>query len=219
MTLYPWPLSVLLYQNVSIICHCNKTTGLLFYLSVTFIILLYINIMLFTPEKLPCWMFFPKVNSALTHPSADLEKKCLGKNNGLVFGRRTALCVSHVSCSCQDSTSWDSTSIFPVCLQMRLWTQARQMGWYAGRCMAAHALSEKIELDFCFELFSHITKFFNYKVQGWHVRSEEWNLLSNKWKVNHWLEKLIFKDTVLLSHPVHYNNFVPCPTGSAPGKV
>lgn len=52
----------------------------------------------------------------------------------------------------------------PFWHQMRLWTQARQMGWYAGRCMAAHALSEKIELDFCFELFSHITKFFNYKV-------------------------------------------------------
>ncbi|XP_022073654.1 pyridine nucleotide-disulfide oxidoreductase domain-containing protein 1 isoform X1 [Acanthochromis polyacanthus] len=52
----------------------------------------------------------------------------------------------------------------PLWQQMRLWTQARQMGWYAGRCMAAEALSEPIELDFCFELFSHITKFFNYKV-------------------------------------------------------
>ncbi|XP_051911325.1 pyridine nucleotide-disulfide oxidoreductase domain-containing protein 1 isoform X3 [Hippocampus zosterae] len=52
----------------------------------------------------------------------------------------------------------------PLWQQMRLWTQARQMGWHAGRCMAACALSETIELDFCFELFSHITKFFNYKV-------------------------------------------------------
>lgn len=52
----------------------------------------------------------------------------------------------------------------PLWHQMRLWTQARQMGFYAGRCMAAHVLSETIELDFCFELFSHITKFFNYKV-------------------------------------------------------
>lgn len=48
--------------------------------------------------------------------------------------------------------------------QMRLWTQARQMGFYAARCIAAHVLEEAIELDFCFELFSHITKFFNYKV-------------------------------------------------------
>ncbi|XP_061663401.1 pyridine nucleotide-disulfide oxidoreductase domain-containing protein 1 [Syngnathoides biaculeatus] len=52
----------------------------------------------------------------------------------------------------------------PLWQQMRLWTQARQMGWHAGRCMAARVLSEPIELDFCFELFSHITKFFNYKV-------------------------------------------------------
>ena len=49
--------------------------------------------------------------------------------------------------------------------QMRLWTQARQMGWYAGRCIAAEVLEEPIELDFCFELFTHITKFFNYKVK------------------------------------------------------
>ncbi|KAM4711813.1 pyridine nucleotide-disulfide oxidoreductase domain-containing protein 1 isoform 1-T1 [Anableps anableps] len=52
----------------------------------------------------------------------------------------------------------------PLWQQMRLWTQARQMGWYAGRCMAADVLSEPIELDFCFELFSHVTKFFNHKV-------------------------------------------------------
>ncbi|XP_034019497.1 pyridine nucleotide-disulfide oxidoreductase domain-containing protein 1 [Thalassophryne amazonica] len=52
----------------------------------------------------------------------------------------------------------------PFWQQMRLWTQARQMGWYAARCMAAHTLSEPIELDFCFELFSHITRFFNFKV-------------------------------------------------------
>ncbi|XP_056281370.1 pyridine nucleotide-disulfide oxidoreductase domain-containing protein 1 [Pseudoliparis swirei] len=56
---------------------------------------------------------------------------------------------------------WEHSALWQ---QMRLWTQARQMGWYAGRCMAAHVLAEPIELDFCFELFSHITKFFNYKV-------------------------------------------------------
>ncbi|KAG7456196.1 hypothetical protein MATL_G00249190 [Megalops atlanticus] len=52
----------------------------------------------------------------------------------------------------------------PLWQQMRLWTQARQMGWFAARCMAADVLDEPIELDFCFELFSHITKFFSYKV-------------------------------------------------------
>ncbi|KAJ8269003.1 hypothetical protein COCON_G00116100 [Conger conger] len=52
----------------------------------------------------------------------------------------------------------------PMWQQMRLWTQARQMGWFAARCIGADLLDEPIELDFCFELFSHITKFFNYKV-------------------------------------------------------
>ncbi|TRY58378.1 hypothetical protein DNTS_018475 [Danionella cerebrum] len=59
------------------------------------------------------------------------------------------------------STSWEPSALWQ---QMRLWTQARQMGWFAARCMAADLLQEPIELDFCFELFSHITKFFNYKV-------------------------------------------------------
>ena len=49
---------------------------------------------------------------------------------------------------------------------MRLWTQARQMGAYAGRVMAADAEGEMqdVMLDFCFEMFAHSTKFFNYKV-------------------------------------------------------
>ncbi|XP_008849816.1 pyridine nucleotide-disulfide oxidoreductase domain-containing protein 1 [Nannospalax galili] len=52
----------------------------------------------------------------------------------------------------------------PVWQQMRLWTQARQMGWYAAKCMAAATLGESIDMDFSFELFAHVTKFFNYKV-------------------------------------------------------
>ncbi|XP_046729004.1 pyridine nucleotide-disulfide oxidoreductase domain-containing protein 1 [Silurus meridionalis] len=59
------------------------------------------------------------------------------------------------------SAGWEPS---PLWQQMRLWTQARQMGFYAARCIAAHMQEEAIELDFCFELFSHITKFFNYKV-------------------------------------------------------
>ncbi|XP_069663975.1 pyridine nucleotide-disulfide oxidoreductase domain-containing protein 1 isoform X2 [Haliaeetus albicilla] len=47
---------------------------------------------------------------------------------------------------------------------MRLWTQARQMGWYAAKCMAADTFGESIDMDFSFELFAHVTKFFNYKV-------------------------------------------------------
>nr|XP_022295715.1 pyridine nucleotide-disulfide oxidoreductase domain-containing protein 1-like [Crassostrea virginica] len=49
-------------------------------------------------------------------------------------------------------------------LQMRLWSQARQMGAYAAQCMVADTKGQNISLDFCFEVFSHVTKFFNYKV-------------------------------------------------------
>ncbi|XP_041114279.1 pyridine nucleotide-disulfide oxidoreductase domain-containing protein 1 isoform X2 [Polyodon spathula] len=59
------------------------------------------------------------------------------------------------------TTAWEPSSLWQ---QMRLWTQARQMGWYAAKCMAADTLGESIEMDFCFELFAHITKFFNHKV-------------------------------------------------------
>lgn len=49
---------------------------------------------------------------------------------------------------------------------MRLWSQARQMGHYAGKCMLAYAQSQAdtLTMDFCFELFAHTTKFFNMKV-------------------------------------------------------
>ncbi|TKR82175.1 hypothetical protein L596_015938 [Steinernema carpocapsae] len=45
-------------------------------------------------------------------------------------------------------------------MQMRLWTQARQMGMYAGRCITIR----DINLDICFEVFSHVTTYFGYKV-------------------------------------------------------
>ena len=62
-------------------------------------------------------------------------------------------------CSCQN---WKHS---PHWFQMRLWTQARQMGAYAGQCMV-HAWEDKgakKDLDFCFEMFTHATKFFGYK--------------------------------------------------------
>ncbi|EFN88099.1 Pyridine nucleotide-disulfide oxidoreductase domain-containing protein 1 [Harpegnathos saltator] len=48
--------------------------------------------------------------------------------------------------------------------QMRLWTQAHQMGRYAAKSMVSRLKHEDFLQDFCFELFTHVTKFFNYKV-------------------------------------------------------
>lgn len=54
----------------------------------------------------------------------------------------------------------------PYWLQMRLWSQARQMGVQAGRSMVADLAGKlsDVHLDFCFELFAHVTQFFNFKV-------------------------------------------------------
>ncbi|XP_037812831.1 pyridine nucleotide-disulfide oxidoreductase domain-containing protein 1 [Lucilia sericata] len=48
--------------------------------------------------------------------------------------------------------------------QMRLWTQARQMGCMAGRSMAAAFNKETVYQDFCFELFGHVTQLFGLPV-------------------------------------------------------
>uniref|UniRef100_A0A182SYU7 FAD/NAD(P)-binding domain-containing protein n=1 Tax=Anopheles maculatus TaxID=74869 RepID=A0A182SYU7_9DIPT len=52
----------------------------------------------------------------------------------------------------------------PHWFQMRLWTQARQMGAMAARSMAAKRAGEEIYQDFCFEMFNHATTLFGYQV-------------------------------------------------------
>lgn len=58
------------------------------------------------------------------------------------------------------TVDWTSEHWF----QMRLWTQARQMGMYAAKCMHSMYVNEKLLQDFCFELFTHVTSFFGFKV-------------------------------------------------------
>uniref|UniRef100_A0A1L8DZV9 Pyridine nucleotide-disulfide oxidoreductase domain-containing protein 1 n=1 Tax=Nyssomyia neivai TaxID=330878 RepID=A0A1L8DZV9_9DIPT len=50
--------------------------------------------------------------------------------------------------------------------QMRLWTQARQMGMMAGKAMAMtfQEHEDDIVQDFCFEFFGHVTKLFGQQV-------------------------------------------------------
>lgn len=49
-------------------------------------------------------------------------------------------------------------------LQMRLWTQARQMGYYAGKCLVNHLRSQDPTVYFQFDCFAHSTSFFGYKL-------------------------------------------------------
>lgn len=59
------------------------------------------------------------------------------------------------------TTNWSPA---PQWFQMRLWTQAHQMGTYAAKAMVMNIQGEELLQDFCFELFAHVTKFFGFKV-------------------------------------------------------
>ncbi|XP_077516065.1 pyridine nucleotide-disulfide oxidoreductase domain 1 [Amblyomma americanum] len=60
------------------------------------------------------------------------------------------------------TASWEPAELW---FQRRLWTQARQMGHWAGTCMAAHWSGGPSPLaDARFDLFSHVTRFFGYRV-------------------------------------------------------
>ncbi|KAK4471322.1 hypothetical protein MN116_004760 [Schistosoma mekongi] len=53
----------------------------------------------------------------------------------------------------------------PHWFQMKLWNQARQMGFQAAKSMFYHSQGDNfIPLDFSFELFTHVTYFFGFKV-------------------------------------------------------
>ncbi|XP_063703133.1 pyridine nucleotide-disulfide oxidoreductase domain-containing protein 1 [Culicoides brevitarsis] len=52
----------------------------------------------------------------------------------------------------------------PQWFQMRLWTQARQMGGMAAKTIAGKLNNEPVIADFCFELFGHVTQLFGYQV-------------------------------------------------------
>ncbi|XP_072779669.1 pyridine nucleotide-disulfide oxidoreductase domain-containing protein 1 isoform X2 [Taeniopygia guttata] len=95
-------------------------------------------------------------------PFLDGNNFAVGEDGGLKVDKHMHTSLPDVFAAGDICTAaWEPS---PVWHQMRLWTQARQMGWYAAKCMAADALGESIDMDFSFELFAHITKFFNYKV-------------------------------------------------------
>ncbi|KAF9408780.1 hypothetical protein HW555_011655, partial [Spodoptera exigua] len=52
----------------------------------------------------------------------------------------------------------------PHWFQLRLWTQARQMGGMAAKAMHGRVVNEEVLQDFCFELFTHCTTLFGYQV-------------------------------------------------------
>jgi len=63
-----------------------------------------------------------------------------------------------------DVTSCEKWPINELWFQMRLWTQAKQMGHYTGKCIDSHLLGQDPRLYFNFECFTHCTSFFGFKV-------------------------------------------------------
>lgn len=59
------------------------------------------------------------------------------------------------------SASWEHA---PHWFQLRLWTQARQMAGMAAKAMHAKITNQEVLQDFCFELFTHCTTLFGYRV-------------------------------------------------------
>ncbi|XP_068627824.1 pyridine nucleotide-disulfide oxidoreductase domain-containing protein 1 [Battus philenor] len=59
------------------------------------------------------------------------------------------------------SAAWQHA---PHWFQLRLWTQARQMAGMAARAMHAKITKQEVLQDFCFELFTHCTTLFGYRV-------------------------------------------------------
>lgn len=92
----------------------------------------------------------------------DSQKVDLAEDGGMKVNSKMETSIKGVYAAGDVCTSsWEPSQHW---LQMRLWTQARQMGAYSAQCMVAASKGQDISLDFCFEMFAHVTKFFNYKV-------------------------------------------------------
>ncbi len=98
-------------------------------------------------------------NTAMFHNQLQIH---LAEDDGIKVDDHMRTNVEHIYAAGDACTAtWKPAEHW---MQMRLWSQARQMGAYAAKCMVADISGEIISQDFCFELFAHVTKFFGYKV-------------------------------------------------------
>lgn len=86
----------------------------------------------------------------------------LGPDNGIAVDWKMNTSIDRVYAAGDICfAKWDYS---PQWFQMRLWSQALQMGAMAAKSMHAHFVNETIMQDFCFELFTHTTNLFGYQV-------------------------------------------------------
>uniref|UniRef100_A0A8D8V2V9 Pyridine nucleotide-disulfide oxidoreductase domain-containing protein 1 n=3 Tax=Cacopsylla melanoneura TaxID=428564 RepID=A0A8D8V2V9_9HEMI len=86
----------------------------------------------------------------------------LAPDSGISVNEFLQTNVSHVFAAGDVCTpGWELAAHW---FQMRLWTQARYMGSYAAKCMVGAVKNEPVLQDFAFEMFTHMTRFFGFKV-------------------------------------------------------
>ena len=97
--------------------------------------------------------------------SIKIDNLALDSDNAIVVNDQMETNLKHVYAA-GDVASCAKWKHSPLWFQMRLWTQARQLGSYAGQCVhtAWQDNGNSKDLDFCFEIFTHATKFFGFKV-------------------------------------------------------
>ena len=97
-------------------------------------------------------------------PNSDIFQgslKVCEADGGILVNRRMQTSNPHVFAAGDVCTiPWRESENWK---QMRLWTQALQQGFYTARCMAT-SVDDIIEPDIAFEIFTHSTKLFGFKI-------------------------------------------------------
>lgn len=121
-----------------------------------------VTVSLSNGEKIQCDLVVsatgvkPAVNFIIDQPLT------LGEDGGIEVDQFMRTSVANVYAAGDVCTAgWKCAEHW---FQMRLWTQARQLGAMAGKSLAAALQKQDVYQDFCFELFGHVTQLFGYQV-------------------------------------------------------
>lgn len=98
----------------------------------------------------------PAVNFSWDEPPKRGSDGGLAVNEFQETSIRDVYAAGDVACA-----AWEYS---PHWFQLRLWTQARQMAGMAAKAMHARITNEEVLQDFCFELFTHCTNLFGFRV-------------------------------------------------------
>nr|CUU97512.1 pyridine nucleotide disulfide oxidoreductase [Hymenolepis microstoma] len=110
----------------------------------------------YSQPSAPCSVFLQSSNSIETAPPSE--------GGGLVVNemmQSISIPELYAAGDCAYA-GWEPKA--PHWFQMRLWSQARQTAFQAAKSMFYHTAGDEVPLDFSFEIFTHVTNFFGFKV-------------------------------------------------------